>query len=145
MTCRRWAVKPRSTARPTSALASELRSIQEGLEQAVEDRTVRLEQLYREKEDFLSVAVHELQSPLAGLRNLFRWLRSQPPEAWSSNADQIADAMESAADAMDSQVKELLRSQKRDAQTERSEPALGRQPAHSGRIVVACSGRLHHG
>ncbi len=106
-----------------SALVAELRATNEGLEEAVEERTVRLERVLREKDEFLSTTVHELQSPLAGLRNLLRMLREKPESLVESGsgAGQLIEEMENTADSILGNVKELLDSQRiEDGMKERS-------------------------
>ena len=105
-----------------SALTAELEAFQDSLEKAVETRTIRLERLLSEKDEFLSITVHDLQSPLAGLRNLFGLLRSNPQALASpESTDRLVGEMEAATDDMLGHIDELLRSQKIEAEVEEVE------------------------
>lgn len=61
-----------------ACLLQELAETNSGLEQAVTDRTAKLEQLVQDKQDLVILAAHDMQSPLIGLRNLLDLVDRDP-------------------------------------------------------------------
>jgi len=94
-----------------NALVTELRTSNKQLKTSVTNRTIQLEQLLREKDDFLAIAVHDLQSPLAGLRNLIRLLRKNPKALQEPASSGLLQEMDTTTDQMLIHVGELLSTQ----------------------------------
>ena len=91
-----------------AGLVSELRRATESLEQKVATRTRRLEEMVQEKDDLMAIAAHDLQAPLAGMRNLLQLVRSRPETLTSGAAEGALQEMEKTSDGMLNLVSSLL-------------------------------------
>ena len=91
-----------------AGLVSELRLANESLELKVKSRTHRLEEMMREKDDLMAIAAHDLQAPLAGLRNLLQLVSSRPETLSGGGGDRVLNEMERTTDDMLRLVSSLL-------------------------------------
>jgi len=91
-----------------AGLVSELRLANESLENKIAARTHRLEEMVREKDDLMAIAAHDLQAPLAGMRNLLQLVQSRPETLSSSASGRVLHEMETATDSMLALVSSLL-------------------------------------
>ncbi len=91
-----------------AGLVSELRLANESLENKIESRTHRLEEMMREKDDLMAIAAHDLQAPLAGMRNLLRLVQSRPETLSSEASGRVLHEMETTTDGMLALVSSLL-------------------------------------
>ncbi|MGI9242248.1 MAG: MASE1 domain-containing protein [Verrucomicrobiales bacterium] len=91
-----------------AGLVSELRLANESLENKVASRTRKLEEVVREKDDLMAIAAHDLQAPLAGMRNLLQLVQSQPKMLSGSDSGQVLQEMENVTDNMLALVSSLL-------------------------------------
>lgn len=91
-----------------ASLVAELRAAKESLEQQVETRTRRLEQMMREKDDLMAIAAHDLKAPLAGMRNILQLVRSRPETLSAEATDRVLLEMENTTDGMLDLVSSLL-------------------------------------
>lgn len=86
----------------------ELRELNAQLEQRIEERTVRLEQVIQELETFTHVVAHDLRSPLAYIGHLCETLQSKHRVEDNDGANTALGAIQHEARAMSGLIDELL-------------------------------------
>ena len=91
-----------------AGLVSELHLANESLEQKVRSRTRRLEEMVKEKDDLMAIAAHDLQAPLAGMRNLLQLVGSRPESLSTEGGGRVLSEMERTTDDMLNLVSSLL-------------------------------------
>lgn len=83
-----------------STLVHQLQLKREALEAALADRSLRLAAVTQEKAILTASAVHELQSPLSGMRNLLQLVRSTPEVFAGPEGGRLLFDMQAAVDHM---------------------------------------------
>jgi signal transduction histidine kinase len=83
-----------------SVLVYQLRLQRKALEDAFADKSLRLAAATRENAILTASAVHDLQSPLSGMRNLLQFVRGSPEVFAGPEGDRLITDMQSAVERM---------------------------------------------
>jgi signal transduction histidine kinase len=83
-----------------SVLVYQLRLQRKALENALADKSIRLAAVTRENAILTASAVHELQSPLSGMRNLLQLVRGTPEVFAGPEGDRLLGDMQAAVERM---------------------------------------------
>ena len=83
-----------------SVLVYQLRLQRKALENALADKSIRLAAVTRENAILTASAVHELQSPLSGMRNLLQLVRGTPEVFAGPEGGRLLGDMQAAVERM---------------------------------------------
>jgi signal transduction histidine kinase len=98
-----------------SVLVYQLRRQRQALETAFTEKSIRLAAVTQENDILTASAVHELQSPLSGMRNLLRLVRTTPEVFAGPEGDKLLSDMQAAVEHMFGLVSGALSVTRQDA------------------------------